>query len=75
MIKKKRKKLDEIVFSAKTKLNIIEVVIFRNLMDSDIRHNKLISVNHVLTEYNDKKEAIKNPKILNAEDVNMIRFM
>ena len=28
-------------------------------MDSDIRHNKLISVNHVLTEYNDKKEAIK----------------
>ena len=75
MIKKKRKKLDEIVFSAKTKLNIIEVVISRNLMDSDIRHNKLISVNHVLTEYNDKKEAIKNPKILNAEDVNMIRFM
>ena len=75
MIKKKRKKLDEIVFSAKTKLNIIEVVISRNLTDSDIRHNKLISVNHVLTEYNDKKEAIKNPKILNAEDVNMIRFM
>ena len=75
MIKKKRKKLDEIVFSAKTKLNIIEVVIFRNLMDSDIRHNKLISVNHVLTEYNDKKEAIKNPKILNAENVNMIWFM
>ena len=75
MIKKKRKKLDEIVFSAKTKVNIIEVVISRNLMDSDIRHNKLISVNHVLTEYNDKKEAIKNPKILNAEDVNMIRFM
>ena len=75
MIKKKRKKLDEIVFSAKTKLNIIEVVISRNLMDSDIRHNKLISVNHVLTEYNDKKEAIKHPKILTAEDVNMIRFM
>ena len=75
MIKKKRKKLDEIVFSAKTKLNIIEVVISRNLMDSDIRHNKLISVNHVLTEYNDKKEAIKNPKILNAENVNMIWFM
>ena len=75
MIKKKRKKLDEIVFLAKTKLNIIEVVISRNLTDSDIRHNKLISVNHVLTEYNDKKEAIKNPKILNAENVNMIWFM
>ena len=75
MIKTKRKKLDEIVFFAKTKLNIIEVVISRNLTDSDIRHNKLISFNHVLTEYNDKKEAIKNPKILNAENVNMIRFM
>ena len=48
---------------AKTKLNSIEVLIFKALIDSYISHGELFSVN-VLKEYDDIKEEIKNIKIL-----------
>ena len=47
---------------AKTKLNTIEILISRALVDSYISHDKFVSINNVLEEYNDMKEAIKNLK-------------
>ena len=47
----------------KTKLNSIEVLIFKALIDSYINHDKFISVNNVLRGYNEMKEEIKNPAI------------
>ena len=41
MIKKKKKKLDKTVLLAKARLNSVEVLISKALIDSDIRHNEL----------------------------------
>ena len=62
VIKKKRKKHDKIVSLAKTKLDTIEVLISKALINSYIDHDKFVSVN-VLREYSNMKEEIKNPKI------------
>ena len=51
IIKKKKKKHDKIVLSAKSKLNSIEVLISKALIDSNISHNKLVLINNVLKEY------------------------
>ena len=48
MINKKKKKHDEIELLAKTKLNSIEVVIFKVLINSYNSHNELVSVNNLL---------------------------
>ena len=42
------------------KLNTIEVLISKTLSDSYINHEKFVSVNNVLIEYNEMKEDIKN---------------
>ena len=44
----------------KGKLNIIEVMISKALIESYISHDEFISVNDVLREYNEMKEEIKN---------------
>ena len=46
----------------KAKLNAMEVLVSKALIDSYISHNKFVSVNNVLTEYNERKEEIKNPE-------------
>ena len=46
----------------KGKLSTIEVLISKALMDCYISHNKFISVNNVLIEYNKTKEEIKEPE-------------
>ena len=43
----------------KTKLNTIEVLIFKGLIDSNISHDQFVSAKNVLTEYDDMKEEIK----------------
>ena len=35
------------------------------LIDSSISYEEFVSVNDVFKEYNDVKQAIKNPKIIN----------
>ena len=45
---------------AKTKLNTIEVLFSKALIDSDISHNQLALVAGVLKEYNHMKQAFKN---------------
>ena len=57
--KKRRKKHDKIVLLEK---NTIEVLISKALIDSYISHDKFVSVNNVLREYNEMKEEIKNPE-------------
>ena len=59
-IKKKKKKHDKIVLLGKDKLNTIEVLISKVLIDSYISHDECVSVINVLREYNEMKEEINN---------------
>ena len=59
MIKKKKKKHDKIVLLSKSKLSIIEVLISKTLIDSNISH-EFVLINNVLKEFYDIKEEIKN---------------
>ena len=47
---------------AKSKLNTIEVLISRALIDSYISHDVIVSVNTVIREYNVMKEEFKDLK-------------
>ena len=60
IIRKKRKH-NKILLLAKAKLNTIELLISRALIDSYISHDELFSVNNVLRECDDMKE--KNKKL------------
>ena len=59
-LRKRKKKHDKIVLLAKTKLNIIEVLISKALIDSSISHDEFVLVNNVLKEHDDMKEEIQN---------------
>lgn len=59
MIEKKRKRHNKVLLLAKLKLDNIEVLITQDLIDQDISHDELISVNDVLEVYNEIKEANK----------------
>ena len=50
------------MLSGKDKLNTIEVLIFKALIDSYISHEEFVSVNNELREYYEMKEEIKNPE-------------
>ena len=60
----RRKKIlhDKIVFLGKDKLNTIEVLISKVLIDPYISHDEFVFVNNVLREYNRIKKDIKNPE-------------
>ena len=60
IIKKTKKMHDKTVLMGKDKLNTIEVLIFKSLIDSYISHDKFISVNIILREYNEIKNKMKN---------------
>ena len=60
VIKKQKEKHDKIVLLGKDKLNTIEVLISNALIDSYIIHDKFVSVNNVLREYNEIEKEIKN---------------
>ena len=53
--KKKKKKHDKIVLSAKSKLNTIEVFISKALIDSYISYDEFVLLNNALREYDDMK--------------------
>ena len=57
---KKRKKHNKIVLLAKSKLNNIEILISKALIDSDISHDEFILINNALKEFYDLKEEILN---------------
>ena len=58
IIKKKKKKDDKIVLLAKSKLNSIEVLISKALIDSIISHEEFVFINDVLKQFYDMKEEI-----------------
>ena len=60
IIKKKKKKHDKIVLLAKSKLNSIEVLISKALIDSNISHDEYVLINNVPKECYDMKEEMKN---------------
>ena len=56
----KKKKHDKTVLLAKSKLNSIEVLISKALIDSNISHDESTLINNVLKEFYDMKEEIKS---------------
>ena len=56
IIKNEKKKHDKIVLLAKSKLNIIEVLISKALIDLNISHDKFVLINNMLKEYEEMKE-------------------
>ena len=56
---RKKKKHDKEEVLAKSKLNRIEVLIFKALKDWNINHDEFALINNVLKEYEDKEEEIK----------------
>ena len=60
IIKKKKKRHDKIVFLAKSKLNSIEVLLSKALIDSNISHEEFVLINNVLKEYGNMKKETKN---------------
>ena len=59
IIKKKKKKHNRIMLLGKDKLNAIEVLISKALIDSYISHDEFVSLNNLLREYYEMKEEIK----------------
>ena len=62
IIKEKKKKHNKKLLLAKSKLNRIEVLNSKTLIDSNISHDVFVLINDVLNEYNKMKEEIKNLK-------------
>ena len=60
--KKKKKKNDKIVLSAKSKLISIEVLISKALIDLFVSHDEFVLINNLLKEYNEMKKEMKNLK-------------
>ena len=62
IIKKRKNKHDKIVFLGKSKLDSVEILISKALIDSNISHNAFILINNALKEFDDIKEKIRNFK-------------
>ena len=60
IIKKKKQKHDKMVLLAKGKLNSIEVLIYKALIDSNTSHDGFLLKNTLLKEYDDMKKEKKN---------------
>ena len=61
--KKKKKKHDRIVLLGKPELDTFEILLFKALIDSCIRHDEFVSVDIMLREYSETEEEIKSPEI------------
>ena len=55
LAKKRKKKQNKIVLLRKMKLDTIDVLISKSLIDSYISHDEFVSVTNVLKEYNEMK--------------------
>ena len=56
IIKKRKKKHDRVVLLAKSKLNSIEVSIYKVLVDSVISHDEFLLITNVIKEYSEIKK-------------------
>ena len=57
-ITKKKKKHDKIILLGKDKLNAIEVLISKALINSYVSNDEFVSVNNVLREYSEIKNSV-----------------
>ena len=55
----KEKKHDKLSLLAKAKLNSVEALISNGLIDLNITHDEMVSINNVQKEYVNMKEEIK----------------
>ena len=62
MIMENKNKHNKTVLLAKRKLNSMEVLISKALIDSFISHDEFVLINNVLKECNEIKEEINNLK-------------
>ena len=60
IIEKKKKKYDKILSLAKSKLNRVEVVFSKPLIDSNISQNKFVLINNVPKEFDNMKGEVIN---------------
>ena len=58
--KEKKRKHDKILLLAKSKLNSVEILISKTLVDLNIIHDEFVLMKNVLKECNDMKEEIKS---------------
>ena len=65
IIKKKKEKHNKRVLLAKSKLNVIKVLISKTLADSVISYDEFVLINNILKEYNKIKEEMKKKKRCN----------
>ena len=75
IIKKEKKKNDKIILLAKSKLNGVDALISKVLIDSNISHNEFVLINNFLKGYDEMKEEIKklmSSKILVYLYINVI---
>ena len=56
----KKNKHDKIVLLAKSRLNSIEVLISKALIESNISHDKFVLINNGPKEYDEMKEELNN---------------
>ena len=63
IIKKNKNTHDKIVLLEISKLNSIEVLISKALVDSNISHDESALINNVLKEFYDMKEETKNSNV------------
>ena len=63
MIKKNKKKQDKIVLLAKSKLNSMELLISKALINSVVSHDETVLTINVLKEYDQMKKEIKKLRI------------
>ena len=69
---KKKKQHDKIAFLGKDKLNPIEVLISKSLIDSYISHGEFVLVNNVLRKYNEVKEEKKSRNVCRMHYIKMV---
>ena len=63
--RKKKKKHDKIIILARNKLNIIETLISRALIDFDISHEEISNIIYEKNNYEQIKDKITNAKSIN----------
>ena len=61
-MRKSKKKHDKIVFLPKSKMNNVEVLISKALIDSVISHDEFFLINNVLKDYDKMEKELKNLK-------------
>ena len=60
LIKNKKKKHNKILSLAKSKLNSVEILVSKALIDSNISHDELVLISNVSKEFDDIKEEIRS---------------